>query len=80
MLFLALRKKTFLQEVLKIKTGFIRETRIRLVVKQMLQNLKKQYQYLGVLKKIISDALGTVQSPSLPQRQEAFKLMEQYLA
>jgi hypothetical protein len=55
------------------------ETLIRLV-KQMLQNLKKQYQYLGVLKKIISDALGAVQSPSLPHRQEAFKLVEQYLA
>jgi len=79
MLFPALRKKPFLQEVLKIKTDFIRETLIRLV-KQMLQNLKKQYQYLGVLKKIILDALGTVQSPSLPQRQEAFKLVEQYLA
>ena len=39
-----------LQEVLKTKAGFIRETSIRLV-KQMLQNRKNQYQYLGVLKK-----------------------------
>jgi hypothetical protein len=46
----------------------------------MLKNLKKQYQYLGVLKKIISDDLGAVQSLSLPHRQEAFKLVEQYLA
>ena len=68
-----------LQEVIKIKAGFIRETSIRLV-KQMLQNLKNQYQYLGVLKKKISDALGAVQSLSLPQRQEAFNLVEQYLA
>jgi hypothetical protein len=68
-----------LQEILKIKTVFIRETSIRLV-KQMLQNLKNQYQYLGVLKKKISDALGAVQSLSLPQRQEAFNLVEQYLA
>ena len=44
------------------------------------QNLKNQYQYLGVLKKKISDALGAVQSLSLPQRQEAFNLVEQYLA
>jgi transposase InsO family protein len=68
-----------LQEVLKNKAGFIRETSIRLV-KQMLQNLKNQYQYLGILKKKISDALGTVQSLSLPQRQEAFNLVEEYLA
>jgi len=68
-----------LQEVLKNKADFIRETSIRLV-KQMLQNLKNQYQYLGVLKKKISDALGAVQSLSLPQRQEAFNLVEQYLA
>jgi len=68
-----------LQEVLKTKVGFIRETSIRLV-KQMLQNLKDQYQYMGVLKKKISDALGAVQSLSLPQRQEAFNLVEQCLA
>jgi len=68
-----------LQEVLNIKTGFIRETRIRLV-KQMLQNLKNQYQSMGVLKKKISDALGAVQSMSLSQRQEAFNLVEHYLA
>jgi len=68
-----------LQEVLNIKAGFIRETRIRLV-KQMLQNLKNQYQSMGVLKKKISDALGAAQSMSLPQRQEAFNLVEHYLA
>ena len=67
-----------LQEVLKTKVGFIRETSIRLV-KQMLQNLKNQYQYLGVLKKKIADALGAVQSLSLSQRQEAFKLVEECL-
>ena len=67
-----------LQEVLKIKAGFIRETSIRLV-KQMLQNLKDQHQYLGVLKKKISVALGAVQSLSLSQRQEAFKLVEECL-
>jgi len=68
-----------LQEVLKTKVSFIRETSIRLV-KQMLQNLKDQHQYLGVLKKRISDALGAVQSLSLTQRQEAFKLVEECLA
>jgi len=68
-----------LQEVLKTKVGFIRETSIRLV-KQMLQNLKDQYQYMGVLKKKISDALGAVQSLSLTQRQEAFNLVEECLA
>ena len=68
-----------LQEVLNIKAGFIRETRIGRV-KQRLQNLKNQYQYMGVLKKQISDALGAVQSLSLPQRQEAFNLVEPYLA
>lgn len=68
-----------LQEVLKNKAGFIRETSIRLV-RQMLQNLKNQHQYLGILKKKISDALGAVQSLSLLQRQEAFNLVEQCLA
>lgn len=68
-----------LQEVLKTKVGFIRETSIRLV-KQMLQNLRDQYQYMGVLKKKISDALGAVQSLSLTQRQEAFNLVEECLA
>lgn len=68
-----------LQEVLKTKVSFIRETSIRLV-KQMLQNLKDQHRYLGVLKKKISDALGAVQSLSLTQRQEAFKLVEECLA
>ena len=68
-----------LQEVLKSKLDFVKETSIRLV-KQMLQNLRNQYQYLGVLKKKISDALGEVQSMSLSQRQEAFNLVELYLA
>jgi len=67
-----------LQEVLKSKFDFVKETGIRLV-KQMLQNLRNQYQYLGVLKKKISDALGEVQSMSLSQRQEAFNIVEQYL-
>jgi len=68
-----------LQEALKTKVGFIRDTSIRLV-KQMLQNLKSQHQYMAVLKKKISDALGAVQSLSLTQRQEAFKLVEECLA
>jgi transposase InsO family protein len=68
-----------LQEVLKVKAGFIREISIRLV-KQMLQNLKSQHQYMGVLKKKISDALGEVQSMNMSQRQEAFNLVEQCLA
>jgi hypothetical protein len=67
-----------LQEALKTNVGFIRETSIRLV-KQMLQNLKDQYQYMGILKKKISDALGAVQSLSLTQRQEAFNLVEECL-
>jgi hypothetical protein len=67
-----------LQEILKSKLDFVKETSIRLV-KQMLQNLRNQYQYLGVLKKKISDALGEVHSMTLSQRQEAFKLVEQYL-
>jgi hypothetical protein len=50
-----------LPEVLKIKAGFIRETSTRLA-KQMLQNRQNQYQYLGVLKKIIADARRAVQS------------------
>ncbi len=68
-----------LQEALKTKADFIRETCIRLF-KQMLQNLKNQYRSIGVLKKKISDALGAVPSLTLPQRQEAFNLVEQYLA
>jgi hypothetical protein len=68
-----------LQEVLKSNLDFVKETSIRLV-KQMLQNLRNQYQYLGILKKKISDALGEVQSMSLSQRQAAFNLVEQYLA
>ncbi len=45
----------------------------------MLQNLKNQYQYMGVLKKILDD-MGEIQSLSQSQRQEAFNLVEQYLA
>ncbi len=67
-----------LQEIIAGKACFIRETGIR-VVKQMLQNLKNQYRYAGILKKKISDALRRVQSLSLSQRQEAFNLVEQYL-
>jgi len=67
-----------LQETLKAKANFIRETSVR-VIKQMLENLKNQYRYMGILKKKISDALGEVQSLSIAQRQEAFNLVEQFL-
>lgn len=68
-----------LQETVTAKIDFIKEASMR-QVKRMLQNLKNQYQYLGVLKKKISDALGEIQSLNLSQRQEAFNLVEQYLS
>jgi len=67
-----------LQEALKTKADFIRETSIR-VIKQMLENLKIKYRYMGILKKKIADALGEVSSLSIAQRQEAFNLAEQFL-
>ncbi|MFX0204144.1 MAG: hypothetical protein ACFFCW_49230 [Candidatus Hodarchaeota archaeon] len=47
--------------------------------KRMAQDLKKHYRYMGVLKRKISDALGEVNELSLSQRQEAFKLVEEFL-
>jgi transposase InsO family protein len=67
-----------LQEALQAKAVFIRQTSIR-VIKQMLENLKNQYRYMGILKKKIADALGEVSSLSIAQRQEAFNMVEQFL-
>lgn len=61
------------------KIDFIKEAGMR-QVSRMVENLKNQYQYLEVLKKKIADALGEIPSLSLSQRQEAFNLVEQYLA
>jgi hypothetical protein len=67
-----------LQEALQAKAVFIRQTSIR-VIKQMLENLKNQYRYMGILKKKIADALGEVSSLTIAQRQEAFNMVEQFL-
>ncbi len=45
----------------------------------MAMNLKKQYNYVGALKKKILDALGKLTELSLEQRKEAIELMEEVL-
>ena len=67
-----------LQKVITSHIEFIKEVSLR-QVKRMLQDLKKQYRYIGVLKRKISDALGELNELSLSQRQEAFKLVEELL-
>ena len=67
-----------LQKAITSHIEFIKEVSLR-QVKRMLQDLKKQYRYIGVLKRKISDALGELNELSLSQRQEAFKLVEELL-
>jgi len=57
----------------------VRVTAVFIVVPAEYFCVDNGYQYLGVLKKKIADALGAVQSLSLSQRQEAFKLVEECL-
>ncbi|MCK4619289.1 MAG: hypothetical protein KAT52_05040, partial [Desulfobacterales bacterium] len=43
------------------------------------QELMKGYNYLGVLKKKFSDALGKLNHLSLEQKQKVWELIEQFL-
>jgi len=67
-----------LQEAVSSNIQFVKELSIR-QASRMAKNLKKQYRYLGVLKRRISDALGAINELSLAQRQEALELVEQFL-
>ena len=54
---------------------FIKDTCVR-QSKRMAANLKKQYHYIGVLKKKILDELGNLKGLGIEQRKEAVKIME----
>jgi hypothetical protein len=68
-----------LQRAVSSHVQFIKELSIR-QANRMAQNLKKQYRYMGVLKQKISDALGAINELGVAQRQEAFELVEKFLA
>jgi transposase InsO family protein len=57
----------------------IKELSIR-QAKRMAQNLKKQYRYMGALKRQISDILAERNDLSLSQRKEVLELAEQLLS
>jgi len=56
-----------------IKAVAVRQT------ERMIENLKKQYRYEGVLKRKIADAIGKLNELSISQKQEALELVEQFL-
>jgi len=47
--------------------------------KLMIDNLKKQYRYEGILKRKIVDALGKMTELNITQRQKALELVNQFL-
>lgn len=57
---------------------YIKDTSIR-QARRMAMNLKRQYRYVGALKKKIVDALGKINELSLEQRKEAIQLIEEVL-
>ena len=58
---------------------FIKDTCVR-QAKRMAADLKKQYHYVGALKKTILDELGNVKELGIDQRKEAVKIMELILS
>lgn len=68
-----------LQTAITSSTRFIRELCLK-QLERLVQDLRKQYKYTGVLKRKIQDALGEISELSLSQRREAFQLVEGYLA
>lgn len=67
-----------LQSFVSSPMDFIKELCIR-QAKPLLQDLKKQYRYMGVLRRKIADALGEINELTLSQRKEALDLVEELL-
>ncbi len=66
-----------LQQIVSLNVTAIKEVCVR-KAKRMVWTLKKQYEYVGVLKKKIEDALH-ISELSLEQRQASLELVEQFL-
>jgi len=58
---------------------FVKDTCVR-QAKRMAADLKKQYHYVGALKKRILDELGNIKELGINQRKEAVKIMELVLS
>jgi hypothetical protein len=67
-----------LERAVTQKTRFVKELAIRRA-REWTQELMKGYNYLGVLKKKFSDALGKLNHLSLEQKQKVWELIEQFL-
>ncbi len=67
-----------LKTAVLLRFRYLKDTCIR-QARRMATNLKKQYNYVGALKKKILDALGKLTELSLEQRKEAIELMEEVL-
>lgn len=67
-----------LKAVVTAGPRFIKDYCLR-QVESLVQQLQKQYKYIGALKSKISEALGEIGALSFEQRKEAFQLVESYL-
>jgi transposase InsO family protein len=67
-----------LEKAVTPKKRFVKELALR-TVRKWTEELMKQYKYLGVLKKKLSDAIGKLDHLNLQQKQEAWELIEQFI-
>jgi hypothetical protein len=69
---------SMLESVVTKKSRIVKELAIRRA-REWTQELMQSYTYIGSLKKILSDALGKLNHLSLEQKQEGWKLLDQFL-
>jgi len=69
---------SMLESVVTKKSRFVKELAIR-KVREWIQELMEGYTYMGSLKKNLSDALGKINHLTLEQKQEGWKLIDQFI-
>jgi len=67
-----------LKAVVTAGPRFIRDYCLR-QIENLVEHLRKQYQYIGALKSKVAEALGEIKGLSIEQRKEAFQLVDSYL-
>ena len=69
---------SMLENAVTKKSRIVKELAIRRV-REWTQELMESYTYMGSLKKKLSDALGKLNHLNLEQKQEGWKMLEQFL-
>jgi len=69
---------SMMESVVTKKSRFVKELAIRRV-REWIQELMESYTYMGSLKKKLSDALGKLNHLTLEQKQEGWKLIDQFI-